>query len=329
MTEESTSKLGFTIRITKKTQSASLPDIKEIIENYEKTEDETFWYVIFPEGNKDFEQLFEYVSTWKTTKLWIKGVEINLDYNSRMNFQKTIFCKYSQNCSGDCMHNLDLELYRHDWRSPFEENNVGERESIRGLKEWFNNNDELQKNDSWSGRHTLERELSLERMLSYGILTKESTDVRYTLERELSYGTLTKESTDQLNLDKKKLSDFIKKKLEFELKYCPKISIDKTLMHIEHIKDFIKINDSDEEIIEIRPREPDEDEIDYLRRLAGFTGDEEIIEIGPREPDEDEIRPREPDDEEIEYLKRLAGFIGDEIENRLRKVLSEFFEKKS
>ena len=171
------------------------------------------------------------------------------------------------------MHDLGLDLYRHDWEDPFVEGTIGEKESVRGLKGWFEDFEKMQKNDFWRFRQTLET------------LTNQKI--------------LTKESTDKSKLNREKLITFIQKKLRFEIQYCQQISIDKTQKTLEHLPDYFTLSK------------------EVQRYLKGDSDDYEVIERTDREPDEDEI----------DYEKRLAGFIGDEIEKRLRKVLSEFFEK--
>jgi hypothetical protein len=273
MTEELTSKSDFTIRITKRTGSASIFDVKKIIEEYEKTEDEAFWYVYFSEGNKDFEQVFAYVSGWKTTKLWVKGEEFPLEYHTRRNFQDTIFCKYKEKCDGSCLHNLDLNLNEHNWSDPFYKDKEAENESVQGLKKWFDNFETLQKTDNWRFGNTLAH------MIDYNILVKETAD--------------------KLKLNKDLLKKHIQKKLEFELKYCPQISFAKTIEDISRFPVFLEISKRTQGLL----KEDSTDDITY-----------------------DNLK--DSDDDEIDYEKRLAGFIGDEVEKRLRKVLSEFFETK-
>ncbi len=120
-----------------------------------------------------------------------------------------------------------------------------------------------------------------------------------------------------LNLNKTLIKETVERSYSFELEHCPIISREKTIGIIDSFPDntILPLRIQKElQIEKEREEEYDEEE----------TGVEE------EEYDEEEagVEEEEYDEEEEEYLKKQAEFIGDEIEKRLWKVLSEFFDKK-
>ena len=141
------------MRVTKKGRMKSYPDIVRSFQNSLVDEDESFYYVEFDETDKKLDRLFSTVGGWKATKIWIDGKEVD-----NGDIGKVIFCPFLQNCDGICKHSLGLELYRMLYGSPFAYKKIAERESLEGLKTWYEKNQELEKYE-WN------YELSLLRMI--------------------------------------------------------------------------------------------------------------------------------------------------------------------
>jgi len=268
--------MNYKIRITKKSQSVLLPDVIELIKDYEKEEDGNFWYVYFTGEDMKIKKILDIVGGWKSTKFWIGDEEIP-KYN-RGPFESTIFCPYKERCQGLCMHDLDLYLYRYDWDDPFIEDKKGEQESIKGLYNWITSLENVSRKKFYRNNY------------------------RITLEFLMEQNILEKNDEGQLEINNENLEKIIKSKLDFELQYCPIILKDKTLGIITKFPDTLIFPDYLEIITE---------DIDR------FEEAEILVKVK-----EDEV------DNEYEYEKKQAELIGDEIEKRIRKVLSEFFEKK-
>lgn len=263
----------YVIRIYSKTTSASLPDILSIIENYRIEEDNKFWFVIFPEINKDFETLYEMTGNWKTTKLWIKGKEIQKEYKWKI--QETIFCISRDKCEGLCMHDLGMSIYSYGWYNILLEEKLGEYESVRGLKKWF---EEMNEN------------CEIESLQNF----------RSTLKNFLNSKLVVIEKDKVLNLNKTFIKETVERSYSFELEHCPIISREKTVGIIDSFPDNT--------ILPLRIQKE--------------------LQIEKEREEEEEAGVEEEEYDEEEYLKKQAEFIGDEIEKRLGKVLSEFFDKK-
>ena len=150
---------------------------------------------------------------------------------------------------------------------------------------------------------------SLEGVLRWFKESSESTEPNYRDEYVLA--EMNKLSILELEEDEKKftidktiIEKYIQKKLGFELEYCPVISKQDTLSIIDEYPREISITN------------------EMLKHFAGerLTSGSTISRI-ERIEDEEEM-------DEYVYEKEVTKIIGDELEERLRKVLSEFFEER-
>ncbi len=246
------------IRINKKTTSASLPDILNIIKNYEKKEDDSFWYIVFPAINSDLEELYELTNNWKTTRLWIQGKEI--PNKLRWGIRDIVFCIYREKCEGQCMRDLRMNLYSYNYDDILIMEKMGENESIGGLKKWFENMSE----------------------------ERGSEDTHYFRERLrkfLDSQIIQIEDNKNVILNKELLKKTVKKLYELELEYCPIIEEDNTIDIIEQFPNTTALPERIQRELEIE-RDTEETEVEddeeweqkiedeYLQKQARMFGDE-------------------------------------------------------
>ncbi|MCE7748953.1 MAG: hypothetical protein GPJ51_11185 [Candidatus Heimdallarchaeota archaeon] len=102
-------------------------------------------------------------------------------------------------------------------------------------------------------------------------------------------------------LDKEQLKEVVKNLYNYELEYCPSIVKEKTIDIIDQFPNTTMLP------------------IRFQKELQMEQESEEGI-------DEDEEEWEQKSDDE--YLRKQAEFFGEEVEKRMRKVLSEFFNKK-
>lgn len=273
MDSESYNEPFLKFRIPKKSTSISFIDAMRIIEEREYETDDTFYYVSFEEPLKIAKKLYKIISRMKGTKIWIKGKEVE---EQTWTVDNTIFCTYWNDCEGKCKHNLEFnfdEFVYHD--HPLYEEMVANNESVYGLEKWLTENKDEMKfvHNNFNILHSFDRYLIIE------------------YEDKLS----------DIKVNKDNLVKYVKKKLQFELEYCPIISEEKTLEFKNIIPDKI-----------VLPEEA-------IKYLSGEHEDFQTI----RTEGEGDVYT-----EELDHLKEQAKAIGDEVEKRFRKVLSEFFERR-
>lgn len=127
----------------------------------------------------------------------------------------------------------------------------------------------------------------------------------YIVEEMIKYSIMElKPDEEIISVDKNILKEFILRRLNFEMGYCSILSMEKTLGIVSRAPEEIQISE------------------DFIRYFKMKT--ERYLGVLSR-TSRDEVETKE---EDYEYEKKQAEFIGKEVEKRLRKVLSEFFDKK-
>ncbi len=264
MTEENEKPSFLKLRISKKVRSDAIVDVKTILQDCDHESDERFFYVYFTEPSKNAKKLIDITGSWKTTKVWIGGKEVEdpISYELR----KTILCNYFDGCDGVCKHHLYLGfgdyVYPDDSLS---KTKVPEEGSLAGLNIWFENNKE-------SVENTFENERLIYRLMKVSAIELDEDNVIF---------------------NKDILKEFLFQKLNDELKYCPIISTKKMEEIIYGFPDELNFTDvlmksltsrdnngymlrSETDLPERREigEQSDLDEYEYDKKQAELIGDE-------------------------------------------------------
>ncbi|MHA1408235.1 MAG: hypothetical protein ACTSSG_12760 [Candidatus Heimdallarchaeaceae archaeon] len=154
------------------------------------------------------------------------------------------------------------------------------------------------------------KQASLEALLNWIKKNEKFTSIDYYEEdtvREMQEFSILELNKDKklFTINKESLLEYINRKFSFELEYCPLIKREQFLNLVTEFPQEIKI---------------EEKLLDYFlekeRRYIGITN----RITTQREEEEEELTG--------EYEEKIIELLGKEIEKRLRKVLTEFFEKK-
>ena len=116
-----------------------------------------------------------------------------------------------------------------------------------------------------------------------------------TFEELIKQEIMVKEEGNSFFIQKELLIEFIMSKLQFELQYCSSISRESILDFIENIPNTLNLPN-------------------FILEHIGSHIENETFD--------------KENEEEFDFIKEQAKAFGDEVEERIRKVLSEFFDKK-